>query len=150
MFTKENLQNKFNDLKLARDSNQKFYHFRSIENFIYHFDDVGSLELKEKIYSILMEYLQKVIEDPIENLEECTSLFDDYIRPVGNLYERALGFMPMIRIWVIIFWVIPLMIIVYALNLSIIFYGIIGVLFLSYYFYIRKKRIEKKIYGLEW
>lgn len=147
---KQSLQKGLDDLKIAKNITKRFYHFHSIENFIYHFDDLENIQIKERIYLILSEYLERVKEHPIENLQECTSLFDDYIRPVGNLYERTFGFMPMINNWVIIFWTILIFGFVYAFNLSIIFYWIIGVLFFSYYFYIRKKRIEKKVYGLEW
>ena len=77
-------------------------------------------------------------------------MFDNYIRPVGNYYESAFGFMPMISIWVILFWTILVFGLIYVFNLPLIFYSIVGVLFLGYYMYIRKKRIDKKVYGLEW
>lgn len=150
MYNKQNLQNKLNAINDLENINKKYYHLRSIGNFIYHFDDLGNIELKEKVYLILLEYLEIVKENPIENLQECTALFDDYIRPVGDFFEHSSGFMPMISNWVIIYWIIFFCLLFFAFNLSIIFYAVIGALFLSYYFYIRKKKAENRIYGLGW
>ena len=111
---------------------------------------MDNIQLKEKLYLILTEYLERVREEPIRDLKECASLFDEFIRPVGSVYERAFGFMPTISLWVIIFWIFFIFGFLYLLNLSIIFYWIAGLPLLIYYFYIRKKRIEKKVYGLEW
>jgi hypothetical protein len=133
----------------VKNINKKFYHFHSIENFIYHIDNLES-PVKERTYLILDEYLERIKKYPIENLQECTSLFDDYIRPVGSLYEKTFGFMPMISTWVIIFWAVLLFGFLYAFNFSVIFYWIVGIPLVAYYFYITKKRVNKKVYGLEW
>jgi hypothetical protein len=150
MYSRQDIQGRLNELIGKKNITKRFYHFRSIQNFIHFFDDPGSIQLKENVYSILMEYLEIVKKEPIKDIHQCTNLFDEYLRPVGNLYEDVLGFMPIIRFWVIFFWCIFLFGVLYMFNLSIIFYCIIGIIFSSYYLYNFKKRIEKKVYGLKW
>ena len=149
MYNKQDIQDRLNEVMLEEYIQTRFYHFRSIQNFILSFDKLDSKE-KEKVYFNLMEYLDVVKKDPITNMHQCADLFTEYIRPVGSLYENSYGFMPNISWWIIIFWAIFSFGILYVFNLSIIFYIIIGVFFISYYIYILKKRIEKKVYGLGW
>ena len=149
MYNKQDIQDRLNEVLLEEDIVKRFYHFRSIQNFISSFDKLGS-DQKQKVYSTLIEYLQKIKQEPIEDMHQSTTLFDEYIRPVGNLYEKNLGFMPMMSVWVICFWVIVLFGIMFIFRLSIIFYCVIGILLASYYIYLLKKRTEKKVYGLKW
>lgn len=150
MYSKQDIQFKLNELIHEKGIKERFYHFRSIQNFIYFFDDLESSQLKEKTYLILIEYLDLVKNEPIEDIHQCTALFDEYIKPVGSLYESAFGFMPAISLWVLIFWGIFLFGVLYMFNLSIIFYCIIGILLSGYYFYFLNKKLGKKVYGLEW
>ena len=150
MYNKQDIQKGLNELTQEKNIIKRFYHLRSIQNFIHFFDELENIQLKEKVYSILIEYLEVVKKEPVEDIQHSTALFDEYIRPVGNLYEKTLGFMPMISSWVIIFWCICLFGVVYIFNLSVIFYYIIGLFLSSYYFYILKKRAENKVYGLKW
>lgn len=150
MYNKDDIQTRLNKLIDEKSLIKRFYHFRSIQNFIHFFDELESIQLKEKVYSTLMEYLDIVNKDPIEDIHQCTQLFDQYIRPVGNLYEETFGFMPVMSLWVIIFCCIALFSILYIFNLSLILYFVIGVIVLCYYFYLLKKKMDKKVYGLKW
>lgn len=150
MYNKQDIQSKLNELINEKCVKKRFYHFRSVQNFIYFFDELENTQLKEKTYLILIEYLSLVKNEPIEDIHQCTMLFDEYIRPVGSLYENACGFMPVIRLWVLIFWGVFLFGILYMFNLSITFYCIIGLILSGYYFYFFKKKLEKKVYGLKW
>ena len=149
MYNKQDIQDRLNEVLLEENIVKRFYHFRSMQNFISSFDKLGS-DQKQKVYSILIEYLQRIKQEPIQDMHQSTTLFDEYIRPVGNLYERTLGFMPMISSWVIIFWAIVLFSFLYVFNLSIIFYAAIGIFLSSYYIYVLIKKTEKKVYGLKW
>ena len=150
MCSSQDIQSSLNELILKKNKEERFYHYRSLQNFIHFFDDLGSIQLKKQVYSILIEYLEIVKSEPIEDIHQCTTLFDEYIRPVGHLYEKSLGFMPIMSFWVMAFWFIFLFGIIYVFNLPIISYYIIGILFLGYYFYCLKKRMDKKVYGLKW
>ena len=149
MYNKQDIQDRLNDVMLEEYIQKRFYHFRSIQNFILSFDNLDCNQ-KEKVYLILIEYLDVVKKDPITDLHQCADLFNEYIRPVGQLYENNVDFMPNISSWIIIFWAIVLFGILYMFNLSIVFYLIIGIFLSSYYIYVLKKRKEKKVYGLEW
>lgn len=150
MYSKQDIQFKLDELIHKKGIKERFYHFRSIQNFIYFFDDLESSQLKEETYLILIEYLVLVKNEPIEDIHKCTTLFDQYIKPVGSLYESVFGFMPAISSWVLIFWGIFLFGVLYMFNLSITFYYIIGILLSGYYFYFLNKKLGKKVYGLKW
>ena len=150
MCNKNDIQLRLNTLMDKKGLIKRFYHFRSIQNFIHFFDDLESVQLKEKVYSTLMEYLDIVNKEPIEDIHQCTELFDQYIRSIGNLYERAFGFAPVLSLWVFVFWSIVLFSVLYIFNLSIILYFIIGIIVLCYYFYLLKKKRDKKVYGFKW
>ena len=150
MNDKQKIQFKLDELRNQNNIIKRFYHFRSIQNFLYYFDDIESGQLKEKVYSILIEYLDLVKSEPIEDIHQCIILFDEYIRPVGTLYENAFKFMPVISLWVLIFWAIVLSAILYMFNLSMGFYFVIGILFFGYFFYFLKKKWGKRVYGLKW
>ena len=78
------------------------------------------------------------------DLKQCASLFDEHIRPVETIYERAFGFMPTISLWVIIFWIFFIFGFLYLLNLSIIFYWIAGLHVVNLLFLHKKEENRKK------
>ncbi len=150
MYNKDDIQNRLERLMQKKNLIKKYYHFHSMQNFIYFFDDLESAQVKGKVYFSLMEYLDIVNKEPIENIHQCTELFDQYIKPVGNLYERTFGFMPVMSLWVIAFWCIALFGILYIFNSPVLVYLVIGIVILCYYFYLLKKKMNKKVYGLKW
>ena len=147
---KEEIQNKLDELKNEGGIIKKYYHFRSIGNFIYFFDELGNNQVKEKVYFTIIEYLDLVKDEPIYDINECITVYEEYIKPIGSLYENAFGFMPAISLWVVIFWVACLYGILYLFSASMNFYIIIGIIPSGYYLYFLKKKSERKVYGLKW
>ena len=150
MNDKQIIQSKLDQLKDQIDIQKRFYHFRSIQNFIYYFDKLGNCERKEKVSFILNKYLDIVKNEPIEDINQCTLLFDEYIRPVGSLYESALNFMPTVSFRTVMILVIIFYGFFYLFNLPVGFYVFIGIILFGYYFYFLKKKIQKRVYGLKW
>lgn len=141
------LKKKMLQLRESGFVNQRFYHLQSTANFIAFIDKLKSKSERERVYHLLNNYLDLVQQEPVENAAMSMDLFNEFIRPVGRIYEVEFDFMPMINLWVIFFWIIICFSILYILNLSIIFYCIVGVLLIVYYIYVLKKRIDKKVYG---
>lgn len=150
MYNRSEIENKLKELMNREDIIKRFYHLRSIENFIYFLDVIEDTQLKEKVYLILIEYFDVVKNEPIQDIHHCTKLFDEYIRPIGSVYEENVGFMPMIHAWVIIFWGVLLFVILYMFSLPLVFYYLIGGGLLFYYGYVFKKRLQQKVYGFKW
>lgn len=127
--------------------NERFYHLKSLTNFIAFIDKLNNASERERVYLLLSNYLDVVQQEPVEDVTMSMELFNEFIRPVGRLYEDEFAFMPMINLWVICFWMIVCFSVLYILNLSIIVYCIVGLPLLVYYGYVFKKRIDKKVYG---
>lgn len=147
---KESLEEKLNEVMGQPFIKRKYYHHRSIENFIHFFNKVSSVQEREKIFFILNEYLDAVKQEPVEDASASLDLFNEYIRPIGKIYEEDFDFMPMINLWVICFWIAVAFLAIYTFNLSFIFYLITGIPLLAYYLFVLKKRISKKVYGCMW
>lgn len=144
---KNSLTEKMLQLRESRVVNQRFYHLQSTANFIAFFDKLNNISERERVYLLLNNYLDVVKQEPVEDAAMSLELFNEFIRPVGWLYEDEFGFLPMINLWVICFWIFICFSILYILNLSIIIYCIVGVPLLVYYSYVLKKRVDKKVYG---
>lgn len=127
--------------------NERFYHLKSTANFIAFIDKLNSASERERVCLLLSSYLDVVQQEPVEDAAMSMELFNEFIRPVGRLYEDEFGFMPMINLWVICFWVVVCFSVLYILNLPIIVYCLVGLTLLVYYGYVFKKRIDKKVYG---
>ena len=77
--------------------NQQFYHLQSTANFIAFIDKLKSKSERERVYHILNNYLDVVQQEPVENAAMSMELFNEFIRPVGRIYEVEFDFMPMIN-----------------------------------------------------
>jgi hypothetical protein len=150
MNDKQIIQSKLDELKNQIDIQKRFYHFRSIQNFIYFFDKLKSSERKEKAFFTLNEYLDIVKSEPIEDINQCIFLYTKYIKPIGSLYEDEFNFMPAISFRTVLFLVIIFYGVFYLFNLPVVFYVFIGIILFGYYFYFLKKKLQKRVYGLKW
>lgn len=79
---------------------KKNFHFKSVENFIFHiFKEKSNKNSKKKIYEInlkrnkelLIKYLSLIESEGVNNLES-KSLYKEYIEPVGEFMNRNYGF----------------------------------------------------------
>lgn len=127
--------------------NERFYHVQSTANFISFIDKLNNTNERERVYLLLNNYLDVVQQEPVEDAAMSMELFNEFIRPVGRLYEDEFAFMPMINLWVICFWIVVCFSILYIMNLSLIIYCIFGFPLMVYYSYVFKKRMDKKVYG---
>jgi hypothetical protein len=74
---KKNLQIQLEKFVISIDDQQrKFYYLRTIENMIFHFDEIKNENDKNWIYEMLIEYLDKSFElmpqMSIKNSKHCT------------------------------------------------------------------------------
>jgi len=125
----------------------KYLHPKTINNFIFHFN---SLRYKEKEFTFLHlnNYLHEVEEMHTITRNESADLFTAYLLPVAKIYDRDLGFTPMINIFLIILWFIAIGILLILLNLPTIVFYLLALLLLTYYAYAVFKKMQKKVYGL--
>ena len=75
MYNKQDLQDGLDKSIQQKNIIKRFYHLRSIQNFIYFFDKLENTQSKEKVYSILMEYLEIVNKKSVEDIRQSATLF---------------------------------------------------------------------------
>lgn len=146
---KEILEIKLDEVLQRSHNKKKYYHYRSIHNFLFYLDQIKKQQEKEKIFSILNEYLE-LLKIGVVNREESVTLFNQYIRKVGKFYEDNFQFMPAFGIFTTIFWSLFFSLIQYLFQLTLLFYLFTALPILLYYLYNLKKRINHKVYGLMW
>ena len=144
------LKEKFEILKEIPKQNIRFYHMRSIRNFIFHFNEIKSPNDKLYVFNYIDGYLDFVIENGIYDIHECRDLFIKYIYPVGKFYMRNLKFSGFIKWYVIVLYILIMYAILTFFSAGIVFmilgYGIIS------FFTIEMvvKVLQKRIYGFSW
>jgi hypothetical protein len=146
MDNKSDLQRKLNDLIAQDICSEKYCHLKSVSNFIYSYDKINATE-KERVFLLLDNYLEIIKEQPAFDATSSLELFNEFIRPIGVLYQETLSFMPMINLWVVGFWLFVLFIGLYIFHVPIVGYFIAGIPIFSYYMYVFIKRVNKKVYG---
>lgn len=143
----EDLDLKLKEILQKVDSNKKYYHYRTINNFIFFMKEIKLTNEREKIYFSLNKYLEVVNENPLEDASDSLQIFHNHIRPIGKLYEDFFGFVPMINLSTIAFWYGILALLLYVINAGFLFYIITATPLAAYYSFISFKRINKKVYG---
>ena len=146
---KETLEIELDEVLQQPLNKKKYYHYRSIDNFLFYLDQIENKDEKEKIFSILYEYLE-ILKTTIIDRGESITLFNKYIRPVGKFYEKSFHFMPVFGVLAAGFWILLFSLIQYMFKLTPLFYLFTVLPILLYYLYCLRKTLDKKVYGLMW
>lgn len=87
------LQNRDELFRLVEDKEKRFFHPKSVENFIYHFRAIDSFEDRVRIFNILMEYMA-TCKRHVQKMDQrkSRSLYSSYIYKVGIYYHNNLEF----------------------------------------------------------
>lgn len=91
---KEQLQVLFNELNSAIGLREKkYFHYNTIENLIFHFDEVKGENDQNWVYATLEEYLRKCFGLlPSIDRETSKGLFYEYVTKLTTYYQDNLGF----------------------------------------------------------
>jgi hypothetical protein len=139
------LDNKYKLLKTMNLANRRFYHLKSIRNFLRHFNEINNYHEKTYVYNLLNEFLDIVIKDGISNYAECRDLSIKYISPVGRLYARKLRFAIYFKWYTISFCIISMYLLMSFFSahwiIQLLGYGIIIFFIIEMLIKINQKRI---------
>ncbi len=146
----EEVKNKYVYFLKETPNRNKFYHLKSIENFMLSFDEFGSMHTKYEAANILNEYFDYVIANEISNEKDCKYLFFTFIEPIGNIYKRDLGFSFLFTTPTIIIYFIPTIFLMIYLKFP--FYLTLSIATVGIFLFIKvlKKRESKKVFGYSW
>lgn len=129
----------------------RFFHIKSLENFVYYLPKIKSRTEKEEIIQAINNYLS-VIDNGFEEQIDMSlgkELFEMYLYPVARKYEWRQGFIPISPIRGLIF-LVPLILfflwLIYLAN-EYAFY-ILGGMLLLYILRMIIKIKQRKAYGL--
>ena len=127
---------------------KKYIHFRSAKNFILHLENITLQSDKVKCYFMLNEYME-CIENNVHVIDSkmATSLFTDYIHPIGEVY-RGIGFKQITPMRNRLFFTIHIDVIAGILFLKFPYPILTVLVILDYYIRQRKHIHATKTFGI--
>jgi hypothetical protein len=129
---------------------KKYFHVNTIENLIFHFQDIKTENDKNWVYETLQEYLKKCFE-LMASIDRNISrnLFKNYIDKLTNYYRNNLGFIVLLnRSIVYLVYLTILSTCYFVFNIYVVV--TIAFLFIIQTLRVFKKYREKKVYSLFW
>ena|SRR5688572_1047583 len=131
---------------------KKYIHFRSMQNFLYHYDNLPSNKIKEQICILFAEYIDD-IQSNSYNYKGPDSylLASKFLDKMSESYTHYLGFKSFLRIkYVIVFSILGDGLIYFFIRDHIrVYFPVVTLILLTYYVYttIAFGR-KKKIFGI--
>jgi hypothetical protein len=129
---------------------KKYFHINTIENLIFHFEEIKTESDKNWIYETFQEYLRKCKEIvPSIDRNISKNLFYDNIEKLTNYYRNNLGFVVLINRSIVYFVYFVVLLVCYL------FFNFYVVVIVASFFVFQtirvfKKYNEKKVYSLFW
>lgn len=132
------------------ENDLKHYNFRTIENFIIHFDKLKN-ENKTESYELLNNYLNLMsVTNPSEIRENTVELYDEFVYPIAYKFYIPLGFVPYAR-WAVLYgMLIVSLIVMFFLGLPFVCYPIILMVFILLHCRTLHKKRNNKVFGLRY
>ncbi|HEV2483298.1 MAG TPA: hypothetical protein VGS79_26715 [Puia sp.] len=135
----------FDDLTSERM--KKYIHYRSIRNFVCHFDDIKSEMARARVCKMLSDYIEEVRAKDFDfaGKEESLQLARKYLSPLADYYKEDANFMVVIKIkFVFIIGIIGDGILYFSgLSSAILHIPIVTIAFLLYYLFILVFKVQK-------
>ena len=145
----KDIEEKYAEVLRQYPFGQKYFHLKSIDNFIIHLNEFGTQYYKAESIRSIDRYLNFILAGYNIDRDNAKQVFNEYIQPLGEIYSKRLKFIFYMRPSSIIFWVIVMTAIFFLFKLSIVFYIVlitIAILKMSFNYSKYKKR---KVYGFD-
>lgn len=141
---------KVENLKKEIEGNKKkYYHFRSVSNFLFYTEMLNNKEDKAFVVEKLNGFTTYIENNRIDNVHDSLAMFKEYLKPIGEFYEKEFGFFVMIKPWILNIWIILFLIVFWVLQNR--FYFIIFLIPVTLFcFYLAVKVYKKKVYAFMW
>jgi hypothetical protein len=146
------IEEDLNRLKEDLDgSNKKYYHLKSITNFLYHFHSLEDKNSKEEVLILLTNLFNYYKEHSIRDIQESLTVFQKYLKPIGEIYEQQLGFFVFIAPWLLFLYImIGYGVVFLLLNNNFIAVTIFLLVVIIILFYLGIKYYQRKLYSFLW
>lgn len=132
----------------VEEHKRKYFHLKTIENLIFHFDDIRSESDKKWVYETLDEYFQKCsnLSTSIDR-RISKKLFFEFLDKVTDYYHSNLGFSILINRTVVYFIYVLLLILCHYFFAFYVLLSVAGLFAFQIFISFRKFK-QKKVYGL--
>ena len=124
---------KFNLIVETMPGKYKWYHLKSVYNFIQHFNEIDNKASQEKVASLLLHYLDYISENYVDSYEDAKKLFTNFIYPVGLIYKKHARFIYLLRPQSIFIYLIFLNVLLLVFRASNYFYLSLNIIGLTVY-----------------
>lgn len=141
------LNEKMNFFESLVPEKRRYYHAKSIRNFIFHYKDLRNLADRERIYYLINSYFEFCSSNVISNIYDSLKVYNDFIKPIGEYYCDHLGFIVFVKPWIMIFNWCVLLIGCYLADANHLIFQIIFCTGVLYSIYIINKFRQKKVFA---
>jgi hypothetical protein len=146
-----NLEIELERFKNNLGNNKKYYHLNSISNFFFHFDSLQDDESKQFVLNSLTACLSYYEDHAINTVRESMQIFQQYLIPVGKIYQQQAGFFVFTKPLMMLLLIISGYSISYFVfkndPVFLISYSILILLFITYSGF---KFSQRKLYAFCW
>ncbi len=134
----------------VKDKNRRgCLNLQTVENFIFHFEELPTVELKREVYLSLLDYLQVVkgLDDSEINRITSARMYSKILAPVGLKFVVSSKFAVNYKISTLVYLFVIAVIIMVCLGMPLKIYIIVVVLLLTQHLRCVIKRKQKRVYG---
>lgn len=145
---KTKLANRLDEFRKYNDKiKEKYFHLKSVDNFIFHFDGFKDKGKKRQIYATLTDYFDSIFTIDTVDARLSKELFDHYLFKIARLYDMYLKFIPYPKSDMMVVALLGLFGFLYLISASVYAYIVILGVFVAGSIFIRRKKRLKKVYG---
>jgi hypothetical protein len=140
---------KYQYLKSEMPHKRKYYHLKSIKNFIDHLNEFVSISDKKVAEELLSNYLEFVIHKEKINQGEAKKIFVNHILPIGKLYSYHLNFSFILQFSSVVFFGLLLVFLLFLFGTPYMILFFLVLLILIYLINRYRKLKSGRVYGYD-
>lgn len=146
---KEHLKYLLNHLISSNsETDKKYFHVKTVENLIFHFDSISNESDKNWVYQSLVNYFDDCKDSAaLVNKEKSKQLFYKHLDKITDYYTNALGFSLLLNRSIVYFFYLAIICISSYYFSMIVALAVISLILIQISYSINKTRL-KKVYGL--
>lgn len=149
MLNDKDIIERFN--KLSNEvGNGKYYHMKSINNFIKYLGEFGSTHYKSKAIDLLNGYFDYVSSNGALTFEDGKYIYYTFIAPLGKIYSWNFKFFIHLDITSIILYIGGLFLLLFLIKVPIFIYLISLIICVVIYLPFHFKKKKSKVYGFNY
>jgi hypothetical protein len=87
---------------LVQKEKRMYFHLNSLNNFIYHFNEITNFEDREWVFKRIINYIDEALRlTHLINLDSSKTIYKTYLEKIAKYYENYLGFTMHVYLWII-------------------------------------------------